>query len=71
MLTTLFFVIAFVLVAFGGLMAAVDAAISVQSRGDIAELAETSRSKTSLLAIATDPGAHINAINFIRFTAET
>ncbi|GAA1444001.1 hemolysin family protein [Leifsonia poae] len=71
MLTTLFFVIAFVLVAFGGLMAAVDAAISVQSRGDIAELAETSRSKKSLLAIAADPGAHINAINFIRITAET
>jgi CBS domain containing-hemolysin-like protein len=71
MLVTLFFVFAFLLVAFGGLMAAVDSAISVQSRGDIAELAETSRAKKSLLAIAADPGAHINAINFIRITAET
>ncbi|MFF1632986.1 hemolysin family protein [Leifsonia sp. NPDC058248] len=71
MLVTLFFVVAFLLVAFAGLMAAVDAAISVQSRADIAELAETSRAKKSLLAIAADPGAHINAINFIRITAET
>jgi CBS domain containing-hemolysin-like protein len=71
MLVTLFFVFAFLLVAFGGLMSAVDSAISVQSRGDIAELAETSRAKKSLLAIAADPGAHINAINFIRITAET
>jgi CBS domain containing-hemolysin-like protein len=71
MLVTFFFVFAFLLVAFGGLMAAVDSAISVQSRADIAELAETSRAKKSLLAIAADPGAHINAINFIRITAET
>ena len=71
MLATLFFIVAFLLVAFGGLMAAVDSAISVQSRGDIADLAETSRSKKSLLAIAADPGAHINAINFIRIIAET
>jgi len=71
MLVAVFFVVAFLLVAFGGLMAAVDSAISVQSRGDIADLAETSRSRKSLLAIAGDPGAHINAINFIRITAET
>jgi CBS domain containing-hemolysin-like protein len=71
MLVAVFFVVAFVLVAFGGLMAAVDSAISVQSRADLADLAETSRSRKSLLAIAADPGAHINAINFIRITAET
>ncbi|HEV7184305.1 MAG: hemolysin family protein [Actinomycetales bacterium] len=71
MLVAVFFVIAFVLVAFGGLMAAVDAAISVQSRADIAELAESSRSRRSLLAIAADPGSHFNAINFIRVIAET
>ena len=47
MLATLFFIVAFLLVAFGGLMAAVDAALSVQSRADIAELAETSRSRSS------------------------
>ncbi|QIZ98714.1 MULTISPECIES: hemolysin family protein [unclassified Leifsonia] len=71
MLATLFFIVAFLLVAFGGLMAAVDSALSVQSRNDIAELAETSRSKASLLAIAADPGAYFNAINFSRITAET
>lgn len=71
MLATLFFIVAFLLVAFGGLMAAVDSALSVQSRNDIAELAETSRAKKSLLAITADPGAHFNAINFSRITAET
>jgi len=71
MLALLFIVIALVLVAFGGLMAAVDAAISVQSRGDIADLAETSRSRTSLTAIAADPGAHLNAVSFVRIIAET
>ena len=54
MLVAVFFIVAFLLVAFGGLMAAVDAAISVQSRADIADLAEGSRSKRSLLAIAAD-----------------
>ncbi|WP_345764468.1 hemolysin family protein [Diaminobutyricibacter sp. McL0608] len=71
MLVAVFFIVAFLLVAFGGLMAAVDAAISVQSRADIADLAEGSRSKRSLLAIAADPGAHFNAINFMRIIAET
>jgi CBS domain containing-hemolysin-like protein len=71
MLALLFIVIAFVLVAFGGLMAAVDAAISVQSRADIAELAETSSARRSLQAIAGDPGAHLNAVSFMRIIAET
>ncbi|MHA7986688.1 hemolysin family protein [Rathayibacter sp. CAU 1779] len=67
----LFFVIALLLVAFGGLMAAVDAAISVQSRADIAELAQISRFRRSLEAIAADPGAHLNAVSFSRIIAET
>ncbi len=67
----LFIALAFLLVAFGGLMAAVDAAITSQSRADIEELAENSRARVSLLAIAGDPGAHINAINFMRIIAET
>ncbi|TFB53667.1 hemolysin family protein [Cryobacterium tagatosivorans] len=62
---------AILLVAFGGLMAAVDAAITAQSRADILELAETSRAKRSLLAIARDTGAHLNALNFVRIIAET
>lgn len=71
MLPALFFIVAFVLVAFGGLMAAVDSALGVQSRGDLADLAETSRSKKALLAIADDPGPYLNAVNFSRIIAET
>ena len=63
--------VALLLVAFGGLMAAVDAAISVTSRAGMVELAETSRRPGFLLKIAEDPGAHLNAINFIRVLAET
>ncbi|GAB3129931.1 hemolysin family protein [Glaciibacter psychrotolerans] len=66
-----FLAAAIVLVAFGGLMAAVDAAVTSLSRADIAEMAETSRSKKSLEAIADDTGAHLNAINFMRIIAET
>ncbi|WP_308464812.1 hemolysin family protein [Rathayibacter soli] len=71
MLVAVFLIVALVLVAFGGLMAAVDAAISVQSRGDIAELAEGARARRSLLAIAADPGAHLNAVSFMRIISET
>jgi CBS domain containing-hemolysin-like protein len=67
----LFITAAFLLVAFAGLMAAVDAAITVQSRADIADLALHSRAKKSLTAIADDPGPHLNAVNFVRITAET
>jgi CBS domain containing-hemolysin-like protein len=71
MLVAVFCLSALVLVAFAGLMAAVDAAISVQSRADISELAISSRSRRSLEAIAADPGAHLNAVNFVRIIAET
>ena len=66
-----FLAAAILLVAFGGLMAAVDAAITAQSRANIAELAETSRARRSLRAIAADTGAHLNAVNFMRIIAET
>ena len=62
---------AIVLVVFGGLLAAVDSAIVAQPRSDIAELAEISRAKRSLRAIAEDTGAHLNALNFMRVIAET
>src|SRR5690606_36590304 len=45
--------------------------LSVLSRSDLADLAATSRSKRSLLAIAQDPGAHVTALNFMRVIAET
>ncbi|MBB5640929.1 hemolysin family protein [Cryobacterium roopkundense] len=66
-----FLAAAIFLIAFAGLMAAVDAAITAQSRADIAGLVETSRAKRSLRAIAGDTGAHLNAINFMRIIAET
>ncbi len=66
-----FLAAAIVLVAFGGLMAAVDAAVTSLSRADVAELADSSRSTRSLRAIANDSGAHLNAINFVRVIAET
>ncbi len=63
--------IAVVLVVFGGLLAASDAALQVTSRTDLVDLAAHSRSQRSLLAIAEDFGAHINALNFMRVVSET
>ncbi len=62
---------AFLLVAFAGLLAAADSAIGALSRADILDLALTARARRSLLAIAKDTGAHINAISFLRVTSET
>ncbi len=70
-MTVWLLVAAFLLVAFAGLMAAADAAISSLSRGDIQELALSARAQKSLIAIADDSGAHVNAISFLRITAET
>lgn len=67
----LFLAAALVLVAFGGLMAAVDAALGSTSRADVTDLALGSRVRRSLLAIAEDTGAHVNAVNFVRIIAET
>lgn len=66
-----FSVIALVLVTFGGLTAAIDAAYSSLSRNDVAGLGEgTARSKT-FHVIAEDIPAHLNAINFVRVLCET
>jgi CBS domain containing-hemolysin-like protein len=68
----IFLIIAAVfLAAFGGLMAAVESAISSVSRADVNELAESSRSQRSLFAIARDSRAHVNAVSFARTVAET
>ena len=67
----IFVSVAVLLVAFGGLMAATDAAMSVLSRADLLELAGRGRSAKSLTAIAADVGAHLNAVNFVRVVAET
>lgn len=63
--------VAVLLVAFGGWLAAADSALSVLSRADLVDLAATARARKSLLAIAGDVGAHVNAVNFMRVVAET
>ncbi|WP_308493831.1 hemolysin family protein [Microbacterium terrisoli] len=63
---------AVLLVAFGGLMAAIDAAMGVTSRQDLTELAdEGGRGAAQLRRIAEDPDAHLHAVVFIRVLAET
>lgn len=61
---------AVLLVAFGGLMAAIDAAYGVTSRGDLAEMATEGRRPQRLARIAADLDAHVNAIAFIRVLVE-
>lgn len=70
-MTALFISVAVLLIVFGGLMAAADAALGVTSRSDLLDLAATSRSRRSLIAISSDVSAHVNAINFTRIVAET
>ena len=74
MTAVLLLIAAILLVAFGGLMAALDAALAVTSRQDLTELAEdarTPRRAAALRRIADDPDAHANAVVFIRVLAET
>ncbi|WP_353987956.1 hemolysin family protein [Ruicaihuangia caeni] len=71
MMPALLLGVAGLLVALGGLMAAVDAALSVLSRNDLQEVAAHSRARKSIEAIARDAGAHVNAVNFTRVVAET
>ena len=62
---------AVLLIAFGGLMAAIDAALGVTSRQGIVELGLSGRNAQALRRIADDPDAHANAVVFIRVLAET
>lgn len=62
---------AVLLVAFGGLMAAIDAAIGVTSRQDLLDLGASGRKASQVRRIAEDPEAHTNAVVFIRVLAET
>jgi CBS domain containing-hemolysin-like protein len=66
-----FVAVAVLLVAFGGLLAAADAALGVLSRSDLVELATGRRTRRSLLAISADIPEHVNAINFVRVVSET
>ena len=59
------------LVAFGGLMAAVDAALGVTSRSDLEEMSQPGRNAAFIRGIADDPAAHANAAGFMRVLSET
>jgi CBS domain containing-hemolysin-like protein len=63
--------VAFLLVVLGGLLAAADSALSVLSRADLDEIARGSKRRRAIEALADDPGAHVNALNFFRVLAET
>ncbi|MCU1527195.1 MAG: hemolysin [Frondihabitans sp.] len=68
----IFITAAVLLVVFGGVLAAVDSALTVLSRHDLLEIAEARRrGSRSIVAIADDVGAHVNALNFVRVLAET
>lgn len=71
MIATLLLIAAVLLVALGGLMAAIDAALDVTSRADVAEMATEGRNRAALARIAADPDAHVNAVVFIRILVET
>jgi CBS domain containing-hemolysin-like protein len=70
-MVTIFVVVAVLLVVFGGLLAACDAALQVLSRTDLVDLASHSRARKAILAISDDFGAHVNALNFMRVVSET
>jgi CBS domain containing-hemolysin-like protein len=62
---------AILLVAFGGLMAAIDAALSVTSRADLEEMGSEGRNAAALARMASDPEPHANAVAFMRVFVET
>jgi CBS domain containing-hemolysin-like protein len=67
-----FVAVAVLLVAFGGLLAAADAALTVLSRADLADLAgQHPRVRRSLLDLSADLGRYVNALNFMRVVSET
>jgi len=66
----LLLIAAVLLVAFGGLMAAIDAAYGVTSRADLDDMALEGRRAPALRRIAEDLDAHVNAVAFIRVLVE-
>lgn len=71
MLIPVFIAAAVMLVALGGWLAAAESAMGVLSRQEMLALAAESRSNRSILAIADETGAHVNAASFVRVIVET
>lgn len=70
-MTIFLLIAAILLVAFGGLMAAIDAALGVTSRQDFADWSHSGRNAKALRTIGDDVPAHANAVVFMRILAET
>ena len=70
-MTIFLLIAAILLVAFGGLMAAIDAALGVTSRQDFADWSHSGRNAKALQIIGDDASAHANAVVFMRILAET
>lgn len=62
---------AVLLIALGGLFAALDAALSVTGRADLEEWSQSGRNSQALGKIANDVEAHTNAVVFMRILSET
>lgn len=71
MIVAILLIAAVLLVAFGGLMAAIDAALAVSSRAGLQALAQESRHPAALEKISEDLPAHMNTVAFLRVIAET
>lgn len=71
MTIALLVLVAVLLIAVNGLMAAAETAITSISRPELERLAERSRTPRAILAIAEDPSAHLNALTFTRVLLET
>lgn len=67
----LLLVAAVILVAFGGLMAAIDAALSVTSPSSLMAIAPEGRKNQDWRRIADDMQTHTNAVAFMRVFSET
>jgi CBS domain containing-hemolysin-like protein len=59
------------LIAFGGFMAASEAAMGVLSTDDLLQLSQARRSGRSVAAIAREPGPHRTVTTFVRIVSET
>ncbi len=62
---------AVLLLAFGGLMAAIDAALSVTSQSSLDEMSQNGRGASALAKIAAEPQQHANTVSFLRVLSQT
>lgn len=73
MISAVLFVVAALLVALGGLMSAIDSALTVTSRSDLVDLAAAQPEKRArrLAHLADDMDAHATVISFVRVVSES